>query len=488
MAAENMDLVADLGSRVRELTLFHDVSRILQRDDLVSAGDCLEEIARAIARSWPCTDPIAVRARLGTFEFSSPGFGSQAPLYEAQFTLADGRTGSIHVAYLEDNAAADETQTRRALLEDVTEMFRTAVDRRIVMTALRQSEQRYRSVVENQSDLVCRYLPDTTLTFVNQAYCRYFGKKREELIGTRFISLIPEADRPAALKHVEAVLRGEEARIDEHSVVLADGSIGRQQWIDYVIDSPDGSPELQAIGRDITDRWRAEEALRQKEMSLREAYERIRLLAHRLMLAQEAERTEIARDLHDDIGQQLAALGIGLSLLEGRVKDRDQLYGEVVNLRQMAIGLAEKVRHVSHSLHPGVLKHAGLPAAIASHCETAAAHHSFLVRFESRGAFNDLPSDVSLSLYRATQQALRNVAMHANATRAWVSLARVGNQIELNITDNGCGFDTSMTGRAKGLGLLSIEERVRLTNGTFAVTSRVGGGTRISIAIPIGWA
>ena len=488
MAADNVHLVADLGSRVRELTLFHDVTRILQRDDPVSVAEWLHEIVEAVARSWPHRGSIAVRGRLGTFDVATASFDSLTPLHTARFTIADGRTGSLEVAYAEDHSAAEDQRTSRALLEDLTEMFRTAVDRRLVMTALRQSEQRYRSVVEHQSDLVCRYLPDTTLTFVNEAYCRFFGKRREELIGTRFIDLIPEDDRPAALRNVREILEGGEPRVDEHSVVLPDGSLGRQQWVDHVIESPDtGAIELQALGRDISDRWRAEQALRQKEMSLREAYERIRSLAHRLMLAQEAERTEIARDLHDDISQQLAALGIGLSLLETRVADQDHLQGEVIKLRQMASALAERVRHVSHALHPGVLKHAGLNAAIASHCEAVAKQHSFLVRFEARGSFHDVPTDVALCLYRATQQALRNCAMHANARHVWVSLARVGNQIELSISDNGCGFDTS-TARTRGLGLLSIEERVHLAEGKFAISSRVGGGSRMAISIPVGWA
>jgi PAS domain S-box-containing protein len=487
MAADNLHLISDLGMRVRELTLLHDVTRILQRDDLVSICDWLTEIALAIRRSWPYSGEIDVRATLGTFEIAHSGPAALPVRHRAEFVVADGRSGVIEVGYELDGAEAPSPPPD-ALLEDITEMYRTAVDRRLVMAALRQSEQRYRSVVEHQSDLVCRYLPDTTLTFVNDAYCRFFGRKREGLIGRRFIELIPETDRTTALEHVESLVHSGSPLIHEHCVLLPDGTTGRQQWINYTIKAASGEvEELQGIGRDITDRWRAEEALREKEARLREAYLRIRSLAHQLMLAQEAERTEIARDLHDDVSQQLAALGIGLSLIEARVNDGEFVRDEVIRLRQVAVGLAEKVRHVSHELHPGILQHSGLKDAIASHCEATASQHTFFVRFESRGSFNDVPDDVALCLYRATQQALRNVAVHAQASRVWVSLVREDNRLGLTITDNGRGFDTSM-GRAGGLGLLSIEERVHLVNGQFSVTSRSGGGSRLHITVPISWA
>jgi PAS domain S-box-containing protein len=479
-------LGADLAMRARELALLHEVTRILQHD--LSTADFLARVTDAIQRLWPHQTAIGVRSRLGTFEITTADFGTLTPVHRADFVLADGRTGSIEVAYTEDRSITADNGALSTLLKDLTGMFRTVVDRWLATMALRQSEQRYRSVVEQQSDLVCRYLPDTTLTFVNDAYCRFFGKPRDELIGHRFIELIPETDRPAAIRHIEVLLRGGDPKVYEHNVLLADGNMGRQQWIDQAIASPDGHVhELQGIGRDITDRWRAEEALRQKEMSLREAYERIRSLAHRLILAQEAERTQIARELHDDVSQQLAALGIGLSLLEARIPDADSLRHEVTKLRHVASGLAEKVRHVSHSLHPGVLQHAGLNAAIASHCEAVAGQHQFLVRFEARGTFNDVPADVALCLYRAAQQGLRNIAMHAHASRAWVTLVRVGSEIELTITDNGRGFDTSAA-HARGIGLLSIEERVHLANGKFSVTSRLGGGSRLSVSVPVGWA
>ena len=488
MAADNLNLVSDLGMRVRELTLLHDVTRILQRDDLVSICDWLGEIAQAIRRSWPYPGDVDVRAQLGTFEVAHTDPVVHPVRHRAEFVVADGRSGAIEVGYAQHDAAAAHSPSRSALLEDLTEMFRIAVDRRLVMAALRQSEQRYRSVVEHQSDLVCRYLPDTTLTFVNDAYCRFFGKRREELIGRRFIELIPEADRPSALVHVEALLKGGSTSVNEHNVLLPDGTMGRQQWIDHAIRAANGQvEELQGIGRDITDRWRAEETLREKENSLHEAYVRIRSLAHQLMLAQEAERTEIARDLHDDVSQQLAALGIGLSLIEGRVHDGEFVREEVTRLREVAIALADKVRHVSHELHPGILQHSGLKSAIASHCDATASQHQFLLRFDARGSFHDVPDDVALCLYRATQQALRNVAMHANASRVSVSLVRVGARVELTIADNGQGFDTSAR-RAGGLGLLSLEERVNLGKGEFSVSSRCGGGSRLHIAVPMSWA
>lgn len=484
---DNRRLVTYLDMRVRELTLLHDVARVLQRDEPISAADWLNEIAHAITRSWPHSTAVGVQARLGEFEVATHGAGDLPVMHRADFVFADGRTGGIEVRCCEDDSSAAEEPARSALLGNVAEMFRIAVDRHLVLSALRQSEQRYRSVVEHQSDLVCRYLPDTTLTFVNDAYCRFFGKRRDELLGRRFIELIPEADRATALQYVESLVRSRKSQRYEHAVLMADGSVGHQLWIDHVITSADDTAEeLQGIGRDITDRWRAEEALRQKEASLREAYERFRSLAHRLILAQEAERKEIAHDLHDEVSQQVAALGIGLSLVETRLSDQPNAQREVARLREMTSGLAETVRHVSHTLHPGVLKHAGLSAAIASHCEAVAAQYPFDVQFDARGIFSDVDGDIALCLYRAVQQALRNVAMHASASRSWVSLKRLGNRVELTITDNGRGFDTS-TARSRGLGLLSIEERVHLANGTFLVTSRLGGGSRMTVQVPVGW-
>jgi PAS domain S-box-containing protein len=126
--------------------------------------------------------------------------------------------------------------------------------RRCAEVSLRESEERYRNVVETQTELICRYLPDSTLTFVNDAYCRYFSRNRDELVGRPFIELIPDSERAAALKHIQSIGRSQYGDTYEHQVVRPDGSLGWQQWTDRAIRNAEGSVvELQGIGRDITD-------------------------------------------------------------------------------------------------------------------------------------------------------------------------------------------------------------------------------------------
>jgi PAS domain S-box-containing protein len=138
---------------------------------------------------------------------------------------------------------------------------------------LTESEERYRNVVQTQTELICRYLPDTTLTFVNDAYCRYFGKRKEELLGTKFIELIPENARPLALSHVQSLLNNPRIEIHEHEAILPDGTTSWQQWINHVIVSGNGRiKELQGIGRDITERKLAEEALQVSEKRFAKAF------------------------------------------------------------------------------------------------------------------------------------------------------------------------------------------------------------------------
>src|SRR4030095_7701402 len=136
--------------------------------------------------------------------------------------------------------------------------------RRKAIVGLSESEARYRNVVDAQSELICRFLPDTTITFANDAYCRYFGKMEHELVGMKFVLLLPESERESTLRYVESL--AENPRIDtrEHPVIRADGSCSWHQWTNSVISSG-GRIEMQGVGRDISARKDLEQQLVQSE-------------------------------------------------------------------------------------------------------------------------------------------------------------------------------------------------------------------------------
>jgi len=164
----------------------------------------------------------------------------------------------------------DSVSELQGLLAQANDSLRKEIEERERLEkALSESEERYHNIVKMQSEMICRYLPDTTLTFVNDAYCGYFGKKREELIGTTFLSLIPEEYREAAKRHVQSLIENPRIERDEHPVITPDGRPGWQQWVDSVVIDEDGHvKELQAVGWDITERKHTEEALHQAREQL----------------------------------------------------------------------------------------------------------------------------------------------------------------------------------------------------------------------------
>src|SRR5262245_5794968 len=237
----------------------------------------------------------------------------------------------------------------------------------------------------------------------------------------------------------------------------------------------------------VIERKRAEQALREQQAMLRLSFERIQDLAGRLLVAQEAERKRIARDLHDDINQQLAGLSIGLSGLKRRLAsgDRAALEGALATLQQRTMNLADSVRRLSHDLHPGVLQQVGLTAALESHCAEFQEQHGIDVIFFAAEELNAIDPDAALCLFRAAQETLRNVAKHAGAHHVQVALSREHDELTLTIVDDGAGFDAARVRSAGGgLGLLSIEERARLLHGSVRIASGAAQGTAVRIAIP----
>jgi signal transduction histidine kinase len=232
-------------------------------------------------------------------------------------------------------------------------------------------------------------------------------------------------------------------------------------------------------------RRRTEIALRESEQRFRVMAEENQDLAGRLINAQEEERSRIARDLHDDVSQQIAGVGIILSSLKRKVGVgmQPEVEQAVVTLQSRTSAVADAIRTLSHELHPSVLQHAGLVATLQRHCSEIEQHHHAKVTFSAADNLDGLSPDVALCLFRVAQEALANAVRHARASAILVQLKATTEGVELSVSDDGTGFATS--GRnGRGLGLRSIDERVRLNRGIVKLESRPGHGTTLRVRIP----
>jgi len=225
---------------------------------------------------------------------------------------------------------------------------------------------------------------------------------------------------------------------------------------------------------------------RRTELALRQSYEQNQDLAGRLIKVQEEERGRIARDLHDDVSQQLAGVGIVLSSLKrkaGKPGSEPDFDIAVATLQERITNLAQAIRHLSHELHPSVLEHVGLVATLRRHCADIEALHQITVSLTASDRLDSLRPDVALCLFRVAQEAITNAVRHAHARTIQVRLTATPGGVELEIDDDGIGFVASER-IGHGLGLRSIDERVRLIKGQVKMQSRPGHGTALLVTIP----
>ncbi len=211
-------------------------------------------------------------------------------------------------------------------------------------------------------------------------------------------------------------------------------------------------------------------------------------MAGRLIGAQEVERARIARDLHDDVSQQLAGVSIAFSGLKQRLGAyhlSEELRQELVELQQQTLALSRSVRQLSHDLHPAVLQHLGLVKGLTSVCGELGRAYGVAMTCTAEGDFSAITPDATLCVYRIAQEALRNVIAHAGASRVNVRLLQMGDQAQLTIADDGRGFDATNRGERDGLGLVSMSERARMLGGTVSIVSALNQGTRVQATIPM---
>ena len=251
-------------------------------------------------------------------------------------------------------------------------------------------------------------------------------------------------------------------------------SDGRLVWIQNLISlrpQSEGAAKLHGYIIDVSERKRAEEALKD--------------LGGRLIAAQEEERRRVARELHDDFNQRLALLSLELEQLGQKIQKPMSLREGLKRVQAHAQEIAAEIHRLSYKLHPAKLDHVGLAAAVKSLCAELTESGKLKVHFNQTGFPAVLDRDVTLCVFRIAQEGLRNCAKHSGAESARVMLTRTQNAVRLVVSDNGCGFNTKSPLMEKGLGFISMKERLHLLGGEMNVYSKPLRGTRIEISVPL---
>ncbi|MBI4002194.1 MAG: sensor histidine kinase [Nitrospira defluvii] len=237
---------------------------------------------------------------------------------------------------------------------------------------------------------------------------------------------------------------------------------------------------------EISEHIETEQSLRTSEQALATSRQELQDLAARLLTAQEEERRRISRDLHDDINQRLAMLVVQVESLDTNLPaSATACSKELRSIQDRLTELSDDVRHLAYQFHPSILDDLGLTVALQRLVDDCAARSNLQSMFEAYPAPPPLPQKVSTCLYRIAQECLANVVKHARATRVMVSLSSTAETVTLNVEDNGVGFDTqSVIDGHRGLGLVSMTERVRLVQGTVTIESTPQQGTCLRISVP----
>ncbi len=362
------------------------------------------------------------------------------------------------------------TRALVARLRTMGNLFGTALHRRRAEVELRDKKEWLEMALEASRTALWDLDVLTGKVRWSQGHDSLLGKTpvELELSWEKFLERVPEEDRDDLYRRTLATLEDQEGNEDVVTEWRYHEPGGGERWVLFrgrVYRDSQGSPlRLRGVNVDITE-------LKQAKFELVE-------LTERLIQAQESERQRLARELHDDIGQRLSLLIIGLDRLRhglpmGLRGPREELDASLEEASQ----LATDIHGLSHQLHSSKLKHLGLKAALRELCAQVSRQHGVEVNLEAETIPGELSEERALCLYRVAQEALNNAVKHSGSPSIELELVPVVNMLQLRVKDHGLGFDVNHY--AAGVGLASMRERIRMAGGKLHILSKPGEGTEI---------
>jgi len=338
-----------------------------------------------------------------------------------------------------------------------------------------EGERALRAAIDEMGMGFAQISPEGEWLSLNPRLCHMLGYSEQELQRApveRFFRIPDLHSNESERGHLQA--HGDLIPAMEGRLIRPDGT---SIWVRTV---------YSVIRNETTGQTRGLMVLVEEITSQKKAEQQQQEFAGRLMTAQETERSRIARELHDDIGQSLAILSVQLQRAERPISDQPgRHHPGVAELCSKVQEVATRVSRLSRQLHSSTFEYLGLTKAVRGECKEFSETQRIPVECSCDEIPRELDGEIGLCFLRVIQEALHNIAKHSRATKVKVQLT--GNSMELNllVSDNGVGFDIEQARLAGGIGLISMRERIHLVGGEFDLTSGAGGGTQITVRIPI---
>jgi PAS domain S-box-containing protein len=354
------------------------------------------------------------------------------------------------------------------LAVDITEV-------KLAEQQLRESQERLAGIVGSAMDAIIAVDEEQRIVLFNAAAEKMVGCTQDEALGTSIDRFIPERFRSEHEAHMRRF--GASGVTTRHmgtpTALWAVRTNGQEFPMEASIThlESDGRKLFIVIIRDITERHRAEEAMAD--------------VGRRLIEAHEEERAWIARELHDDVNQRIALLAIELEQWNQEPRNfAVEFHDHISHIRQQLLDLGKDVQALSHRLHSSKLEYLGIVAAARSFCKELSEQQKVEIDFSHTNIPHSVPKEISLCVFRVLQEALQNAVKYSGVLHFTVELHGTAGEIQLTVSDLGLGFDPNEAINRRGLGLISMRERLQLVGGEISIQSQAGSGTTIYACVP----
>lgn len=446
------------------------------KEGLVSHTTVGAETASQAGYTLLSYEPVIVEDLSRETRFRAPALLQEHGVVSGISVFIPGRDRAYGVLGAHSIRRRKYTDDDVHFMQSVANFLAAAIERNRAEKALRQSEEKFRLLFEDSRDAICITMQQGAIVDANRAALDLFGYTREEMmaLSARQLYANPD-DRRQYQQEIERLgaVTDYEIKLNKKDGTELDCLLASTLWRGL-----DGKIlGYQSIIRDITERKKAETELKRSQQQLR-------ALAAHLQTVREDERTRIAREIHDELGQALTALKMDLSWIRRKLDGGDAVQEKTTSMLDLVDRTIQMVRRISSELRPGILDDLGLTAAIEWQLQ------ELNDRAGSRYALSSSLEDISLdqarstALFRIFQEAMTNIVRHSNATRVEVGLEQNADHVTLEIMDNGKGIEEDKISDPKSLGLIGMRERALLLGGDVSIRGKKGQGTTVTVRIP----